>query len=256
MTTGATGSTLLVPQFRIVDGGSTRSDLASRKEIKYTLLHADVEKLRGLFETNCRRKIYHEPVSTVRSIYFDDATLSACQANLDGLGWRRKVRLRWYDSLRPGTTFFFEIKWRHNRVTGKRRLQLESEEPLGQLTYKQIVAGLERVIPPELLGDVFLFCEPTIIVQYRREHFTSDDGCLRVTLDYDITYYDQTGKGSISTSFPRRLERLVVVEGKTPIGREAELRRLFYPFRARAGRCSKYVQGCHLLGLIQDVILV
>jgi hypothetical protein len=256
MTTDATGSAIPVPQLHIVDRGSTRGDLVARKEIKYTLLHADVEKLRRLFETNCHRTIYNEPVSTVRSIYFDDATLSACQANLDGLGWRRKVRLRWYDSLRPGTTFFFEIKWRHNRVTGKHRLQLESEEPLGQLTYKQIVAGLERVIPQELLGDVLLFCEPTIVVQYRREHFASDDGCLRVTLDYDITYYDQTGKGSISTSFPWRLERLVIVEGKTPIGREVELRRLFYPFRARVGRCSKYVQGCRLLGLIQDVISV
>ena len=72
-------------------------------------------------------------------------------------------------------------------------------------------------------------------MQYQREHFASDDGALRVTLDYNITCYDQTGKGSISTSFPRRLERLVVIEGKTPIGREGELRRLFYPFRARAG---------------------
>ena len=88
--------------------------------------------------------------------------LSACQANLDGLGMRRKVRLRWYDSLRPGTTFFFEIKWRHDRVTGKHRLQLESAEPLGELTYKQIVAGLGQVIPPEYLGDVFVSCEPTV----------------------------------------------------------------------------------------------
>lgn len=241
---------------RIVDLGSTRTDLATRKEIKYAIPDADIQKLRRLFEVNCRRKVYNESISTVRSIYFDDAMLSACQENLDGLGVRRKVRLRWYDMLRPGTTFFCEIKWRQGRVTGKHRLEMESDQPLGELTYKQIVAGLERVIPAELLSDVFVHCEPTVLVQYQREHFASDDGALRVTLDYDITYYDQTAKNSISTSFPRRLERLVVIEGKTPIGREQELPQLFYPFRARATRCSKYVQGCRSLGLIHDVISI
>ncbi|MHB8969404.1 MAG: polyphosphate polymerase domain-containing protein [Pirellulaceae bacterium] len=256
MITRTVDSTFPIPQFRIVDWGSTRSDLATRKEIKFTFLDADVGKLRSLFETNCRRLIHNEPISTVRSIYFDDATLSACRANLDGLGQRRKVRLRWYDTLRPGTTFFFEIKWRRNRVTGKHRLQLESELPLGELTYRQIAAGLQQVIPTEHLGDVFWYCEPAIIVQYQREHFASDDGCLRVTLDYDMTYYNQMGKERISTVFPRRQERLVVVEGKTPIGREVELRQLFYPLSARVSRCSKYVHGCHLLGLIPDVACV
>lgn len=244
------------PAMRLVDGGSTRSDLAERKEIKYALSDADVDKLRQLFEMNCRRRVYHEAVSTVRSVYFDDARLSACQDNLDGLGIRRKVRLRWYDSLRPGTTFFFEVKWRRGRVTGKHRMELEADRPLGELTYKQIVAGLERTVPAALLGDVLRSCEPTVLVQYRREHFASDDGALRVTLDYDITFYDQTGKSSISTSFPRRLDRLVVIEGKTPVGREAELPQLFYPFRARAARCSKYVQGCRTLGLVRDIVSI
>jgi hypothetical protein len=252
----AENSTHPIPRFRIVDSGSTRSDLATRKEIKFTFLNADVGKFRRLFETNCHRLVHNKPISTVRSIYFDDATLSACRANLDGLGQRHKVRLRWYDTLRPGTTFFFEIKWRRNRVTGKHRLQLESDEPLGGLTYQQIAAGLQQVIPVEHLGDVCWYCDPAIIVQYQREHFASSDGCLRVTLDYDMTYYDQTGKERISTEFPRRQERLVVIEGKTPIGREVDLRRLFYPLSARVGRCSKYVHGCHLLGLIPDVAFV
>jgi hypothetical protein len=256
MMTRTDDATLPITRFRIVDWGSTRSDLAARKEIKFTFLDADIGTFRSLLETNCRRLVHNEPISTVRSIYFDDAVFSACRANLDGLGRRRKVRLRWYDAVRPGRTFFFEIKWRHNRVTGKHRLQLESEEPLGELTYRQITAGLQHVIPPEHLEDVFSYGEPAIIVQYRREHFASADGCLRLTLDYDLTYYDQTGKERISTVFPRRQERLVVIEGKTPIGREFELRRLFYPLSARMSRCSKYVHGCLLLGLIPDVAFV
>lgn len=256
MTADSQGSVSPAPGFRIVDWGSTRSDLATRKEIKFALSHADVDKLRRLFEMNCHRRVYNQSVSTVRSIYFDDARLSACQDNLDGLAGRRKVRLRWYDSLQPGSVFFFEIKWRRGRVTGKHRLQMESEVPLGQLTYKQIGERLKQVLPCEFLSDLVVYCEPTVLVQYQREHFASDDGAVRVTLDYDITCYDQTGKAHVSTSFPRRLDRLVVIEGKTPLGREFELPALFHPFRARAGRCSKYVQACRLLGLIQDPVLV
>jgi hypothetical protein len=229
-----------------------RHDLASRKEIKFTFPHADVDKLRGLLEANCHRLIYNQPVSTVRSIYFDDAMLSACRANLDGLGRRRKLRVRWYDTPRPGKLFFLEIKWRDKRVTGKHRWQLESEQALEQLSYRQIVRGLHEVIPSDFLGQVFTCGEPVVLVQYRREHFASDDGHLRLTLDYALTYYDQVGKSRISTSFPQRRERLVVIEGKTPVGREAELQQLFYPLSARMGRCSKYVDGCRVLGLVHD----
>jgi hypothetical protein len=241
-----------VAAFRMTGHDVQRHDLAARKEIKFTFPHADVGKLRRLLDANCQRLIYHQPVSTVRSIYFDDALLSACRANLDGLGRRHKLRVRWYDTPRPAALFFLEIKWRNKRVTGKHRWQLESDQALDQLSYRQIVRGLHAVIPSDLLGQVFTYSEPIVLVQYRREHFASEDGKIRVTLDYDLTYYDQVGKSGISTSFPRRRERLIVIEGKTPIGREAELQRLFYPLRARMGRCSKYVDGCRLLGLVHD----
>lgn len=249
MITNATGLTA-VPDFEVLDHGETRTDLAHRKEIKYTIAHADIGTLRGLLATNCRRLVHNEAVSTVRSIYFDDARLSACRANLDGLGRRRKVRLRWYDTLLPGTEFFFEVKWRNNRVTGKHRLGIRSPDPLSSLTYRQVMDGLERALPARLVPELWQSPEPVMIVQYKREHFASHDGSLRVTLDYDLTYYDQTGRRSISTDFRRRFDPLVVLEGKTPVGRERELVRLLFPLSGRAGRCSKYVYGCQLLGLI------
>lgn len=238
--------------FRIRDHDVRRRDLASRKEIKFTFPHADVDKLRGLLEANCRRLTYNRPVSTVRSVYFDDPMLSACRANLDGLGRRRKLRIRWYDAPCPEKLFFLEIKWRRQRVTGKHRWHLESQQALDQLTYRQIVDGIQEVIPAEHLEQILTCVEPVVLVQYCREHFASDDGQIRLTLDYALTYYDQIGKRGISLSFPRRRERLVVIEGKTPIGREAELQRWFFPLRARMGRCSKYVDGCRTLGLVHD----
>ena len=100
----------------------------------------------------------------------------------------------------------------------------------------------------------YRFCHarlPITIVQYKREDFSSDDGSLRVTLDYDLTFYDQMGREKISTDFACRLDDLAVIEGKVPVGRDADLRRLLYPFVPRANRCSKYVHGCRLLGHIR-----
>jgi hypothetical protein len=235
----------------VIDGGSSRRDLARRKELKFTLPRADVQKLRRLLEANGRRQVHNEPISTVNSVYFDDVRLSTCRANLDGLGRRNKVRLRWYDLPRPGHEFFFEIKWRDNRVTGKHRLHVRSGEPIGRMSYLTILAALSASLPEEHQATLARYCEPTVLVRYQREHFTSADGALRATIDYNVAYFDQTGKSFISTSFGQPHDGLVVLEGKMPPGRESDLARLLHPFGARLGRCSKYVNGCQMLGLVR-----
>ncbi len=240
--------------FRVLDQETARVDLAARREVKYNLPGADLGKLRSLLDVNCRRLRYKETISTVRSIYFDDVRLSACRANLDGIGKRHKVRLRWYDSLQPTRDCYLEIKWRDNRVTGKFRLHLQCECPLIEMTYRQIINGLLDSLPPQYVAALLASSEPIALVEYQREHFASNDGCLRITLDYHLAFYDQTGQAYISTTFPQRLGQLVVVEGKTPVGRESELRQLLHPYSLRVGRCSKYVHACRLLGLIPHMI--
>ncbi len=236
--------------FQLIDA-ETRQDLASRREIKYGIPRTDVGKLQRLLETNCKRLVHNNQVSAVRSIYFDDPALGACRANLNGLSSRRKLRLRWYDSLQPGSHFFVEIKWRDNRLTGKHRLEMRSPVPLCELSYREILENIEPHIPDHLMRYLIAYCEPIVIVEYQREHFATNDG-LRLTLDYDLTYYDQTSRERVWTGFPRRVDGIVVLEGKTPIGRESEIPRWLHPFSPRATRFSKYVIGCNQIGLIGD----
>jgi hypothetical protein len=241
-----------LPAFEAWDEGTSRVDLASRRETKFTFDHADVGKLRRLLETRCNRVTHNHPVSVVRSIYFDDPRMSACRANLDGLGRRTKVRLRWYDSLRPGQATFLEVKWRQNRITGKHRLHLTCASDVGSLSYKQLRHAIKPCLPERFVEPFQRYRDPTVIVQYNREHFVTPDRQIRITLDYELQFYSQVGKQRISTSFATAMENFVVLEGKTPIGCESQLRRLFYPLGKRAARCSKYVHGCTLLGLIND----
>ncbi len=240
-------------QFQLIDEGESRSDLAVRRETKFTFDRVDLDSVRRLLESNSRRLVHNYKVSTVRSIYFDDPGLSACHANLDGLGLRRKLRLRWYDQLLPDRDLFLEVKWRNNRVTGKHRMQLRASETVGERSYAELIPALLHAAPAARASDILANPEPIIVVEYRREHFASLDGLLRVTIDYDLTFYRQYGRQQLKLEFPCRMDRLAVLEGKTPIGSERELRDMFFPLTMRAARCSKYVHGCRLVGLIPSI---
>lgn len=234
----------------LIDESETRRDLAERRETKFVFTHTDVRTIRALLQGSSKRLVHNRPVSVVRSIYFDDVRLSACHANLDGLGQRRKLRLRWYDEMKPGMNCYLEIKWRESRVTGKHRMRIMSNTPIGDLSYRQLFEELIAVVPERLVADVVQYNQPVVIVEYKREHFASTDGRLRSTIDYDLKYYDQTGKRAISLRFPQSKPDLIVLEGKTPVGSESELKEMFYPLQLRAQRCSKYVHGCAMLGLV------
>ena len=78
------------------------SDSVARRETKYVFTDQDKETLRHVLLRSCRPIRYAGPVSTVRSVYFDNPKLGSCRANLDGVGIRHKTRLRWYDQPEPG----------------------------------------------------------------------------------------------------------------------------------------------------------
>ena len=239
-----------LPNFEIKDETSSRSDLAARRETKFALQHADIKKLRQQLERTGHSLVHNHRVSVVRSVYFDDVKLSAGRANIDGLGQRRKLRLRWYDLMAPGHDAFVEVKWRNNRVTGKYRMKLRSDQPICELSYRQIIHALLASVAPTYLPVLLAYPEPVLLVEYKREHFSSFDNRLRLTIDYDLTFYDQTGKRSISTSFPHRMSDFIVLEGKTPVDATHELRDMLAPLPLKATRCSKYVHGLNRIGLL------
>jgi len=239
-----TGTSLL----EIIGEDASRKDLAVRRETKFVLPNADVGKFRRLLEGNGRRLVHNEPVSTVRSIYFDDPWFSDCQANMAGITPRNKVRLRWYDSPTPGTTVFLEIKWRDNRATGKHRMELRARESLSGVNYLDIYRELLKALPERYQPALLRRCDPVVLVQYQREHFASADGRLRATLDYDLTFYNQIGKSRISTAFPNRMPEMFLVEVKCPEGDQREVQDLLHPMAPRQSPCSKYVHACCQLG--------
>jgi hypothetical protein len=222
----------------------------ARRETKYAFPRGDLPGLRRHLLDVCRRIRFHRDVSEVRSIYFDDENLSACRANLDGIGRRRKVRLRWYDRAAPGSTGFFEIKWRRNVWTGKERREIRCQPDLRDWSYRQIRSGLSRVLADEHEAVLARHPDPVVLVGYQREHFFSPELRARLTLDYDLTFYDQRGASHPKTGTGHSLPEFVILEVKTAGDQAAGLQRILHPFRPRPSKCSKYVYGCRELGLI------
>ena len=242
------------PSLIVIDETHERADLAERKEVKFEVRNADVGKLRSLLKGPCRPVIHAERVSQVRSIYFDDFRMSNCAANIDGLGSRRKLRLRWYDLHLPANHCYLEIKWREHRLTGKHRLRVQSDRPVSEMSFTELRKALEASVPDRFAAMMLKYPEPTILVEYHREHFEARNSQYRLTLDYNIRFYDQTGCTSMRRAFGQPLERVTVIEAKALPGHERELRGLLHPFQPRATRCSKYVYGCQTLGLTNELL--
>ena len=231
--------------------GAQTSEL--RHEVKFAVSDVDPGKLRAILDANCRRVSHHQSTSRVVSLYFDDAELSSCRANLDGVARRSKVRLRWYDEPFPRERLFFEIKEREAYGIRKTRFLLSARGPFETMSFSEIVSGLADALPAEAAARLALRGEPVLIAEYQRTYYEAHVGPLRVTLDHDLTVWGQRGQRSPSRRFALRTPRLTILEAKAPIGRSAEIRDLLLPLEPRVTRSSKYVLGCQRAGYVGSV---
>jgi hypothetical protein len=249
MTASQTISDSTKDVFRVDEGRANGGDVTLfRREVKFALPDTDLGKLRSILEVNCHRITHRHKTSLVSSLYFDDARLSACHENIEGVSQRSKLRLRWYDG--DERRLFLEVKRRREHVVAKERLPIEASLELGSLSFRDMLKGLCRILPPRLREHLIARPEPVLICQYRREYFKALDGPTRITLDRAITCYGQMSRRQPEKRFAKTIPDLVILEGKAPPGRELELRALLHPLAPTITKSSKYVIGCQLLGLL------
>ncbi|MFP6619631.1 MAG: polyphosphate polymerase domain-containing protein [Pirellulaceae bacterium] len=238
------------PPFQLTEISAVDPTFAGRREIKYLLDRSNLDLARELMESRFERVVFNRPVSVVRSIYFDTEQLATCHANLDGVGRRNKVRLRWYDQPLPDQHVYFEVKWRRNLVTGKFRTPLTLQRPLADISYHELRRGLQIVLPDSSQALSRIYDQPIVLVEYQREHFMCQDLGLRLTLDYDLMFYDQAGFLRPELGMGISLPGLALIEAKSVPPAPRDLSRLLQPLGQRVSRCSKYVHGCAQIGRI------
>ncbi|WP_224222358.1 polyphosphate polymerase domain-containing protein [Streptomyces olivaceus] len=179
---------------------ASRLHAFNRFELKYLVPVGQAAAIRDELAERMDRDA-HSPVGGygVWSLYYDTPRLRFYWEKIEGLKFRRKLRIRHYgglDGVTDDSPVCVEIKQRVNRVTQKRRITL----PYG--TARQLCDGREAVDHSEREGAfvqevldlvVRLDLRATAITGYQREALVgrgSDTG-LRVTFDRRVRGRDR-----------------------------------------------------------------
>jgi len=128
----------------------------------------------------------------VTSLYYDSPDLAAYRSKVEGLKFRRKLRIRIYpgDDIRSVDKAFVEIKQRYNRTVQKRRLRLPLEDAValcaGDLDPHDIEDEMDRAAASEMLYMVRVMqLRPRCVVSYRRRALVGGryEPGMRLTFD-------------------------------------------------------------------------
>jgi SPX domain protein involved in polyphosphate accumulation len=170
----------------------------NRFELKYLLSLQQAEQLKATLQSYVvpDEHGHNNGRYTLASLYYDSPDLRCYRENEHGLKFRRKLRIRRYETgevFTDESPVFLEIKQRYDRVTQKRRTVLPYREALRLCNDRQIPGnGLgDRA----LLEEIYVFLwqynlRPASLVRYDRQAFTGTgyDPGLRVTFDTSLSF--------------------------------------------------------------------
>ncbi|MFD5320161.1 VTC domain-containing protein [Streptomyces sp. NPDC127098] len=240
-------------------GVASRLHAFNRYEIKYLLPVTEVAPLREELARRMDRDA-HCPVGGygVWSVYYDTPALRFYWEKIEGLKFRRKLRIRHYGDVSTVTDdspVHVEIKQRVNRVTQKRRLRLPylAARALCDRRVEVPHAEHERPFVHEVLDLlVRLDLRATAITGYQREALVGrdQDTGLRVTFDRRIRGRDRDFHFGTPTPENRFIvpPRLAVMEVKVNERVPYWITDLMARRNLTVVRVSKYCQSVEAYG--------
>jgi hypothetical protein len=166
----------------------------NRYELKYVIDTRTAERVRADLDELARPDDHGGTRGyRVASLYYDSPGLDFYWAKIEGIRFRRKLRLRVYpdEGGRPPEAGLVEIKQRMNRTVQKRRLFLPLDEAArlcaGELPARPLDDADHQVASEVCYLVQAMHLQPTCITSYRRVAYVGGryDQGLRVTLDYD-----------------------------------------------------------------------
>jgi hypothetical protein len=179
----------------------------------------------------------------INNIYFDDASFGNYFTSVDGVADRYKARVRWYgDSMRFAQNPVCEIKEKKGLSGKKWRFALNdfslNQPRLGNAIFDAI---MESGMPTDLSG-LLRSLKLVLLNRYRRKYYQSADKRFRLTLDWDIEFFEIESRNNL---FLRTwADRLVsVVELKYDPADDADVDTITNGFPFRLSKSSKYVTG-------------
>lgn len=158
-----------------------------RHEVKHEINYSDMLAIRQRMKTVA----YADPHAIdgkyhIRSLYFDNLYDKALTEKINGVSYREKFRIRYYNS--DTSVIHLEKKTKVSHLGNKQSAPLTAHQA------QCIVNGDIKWMmnsPYELIRELYAKMSiqglaPKTIVDYTREPFIYPAGNVRVTLDYDI----------------------------------------------------------------------
>ena len=150
----------------------------SRIERKFIIGLTNNDFFEKILKLNC----FHNPYKnrTVNSIYFDTNDYSFLRANIDGVSFRKKIRVRWYNN--DLNNFFFEEKVKRNFLVSKK---IEKINFLFNI--KSFQDSLDKYLNSEINNN-FTDSNYKIVLKtnYKRSYWLSNDKKIRATIDTNL----------------------------------------------------------------------
>lgn len=125
----------------------------------------------------------------IRSIYFDDPKSTAYYEKIDGIEYRKKYRIRYYNF--DKNFIKLECKYKNKDLTKKESILIDRE-----LCEKLISENLDDLFINDIKEEGLLKnfitevkiknIKPIVIVDYERQAYTLDLSDLRITFDEDV----------------------------------------------------------------------
>lgn len=232
---------------KAVSKTSSQNYRYERKFIYPNTYAEDIIETEVLANSFCFREIFQR--RTVNNCYYDDCSMSFYHQNVAGDEKRDKYRLRWYgDDFSKIENPVLEIKKKHGAVGDK--LSFPFNDLQIDLTKSSSFEALKTIKEAALnntqieLSMALSLLEPTLYNSYERRYFLSDCDRFRITIDYNMNFYDvhTTPFHIVKASLPE-----VILELKYDTREDALSRSLTQKLRARLSKHSKYVRGVDLM---------
>lgn len=158
-----------------------------RTEQKYLLDAAQTAAFRVAMGLHMAPDRY--ATSAIRNLYYDTPDYRLIRRSLEKPAYKEKLRLRAYGDVCPETKVFLEMKKKYAGIVYKRRLSLKEQaatrymaDPQARLDKTQIGREIDY------FKDFYPDLAPRVYLSYDRQSWRSEDGMLRITMDWNIQY--------------------------------------------------------------------
>lgn len=172
----------------------------------------------------------------VNSLYFDDKNFSSINDNLDGINYKKKIRLRWYGNPNIIDTAALEIKEKKGFICKKTVKKI--------ILKKKVKFDFDGVFYlKDLVSKITNYKEnliPVLSTHYKRNYYLSNNKKVRATLDYNIKSSQIIYKNSYIF---KKNYRDFVYELKYDRSDDKYVRENMFKITSRYSKNSKYINS-------------